>query len=209
MQRSKQNTESPIKELCWDCGHFGCLIGACIVARFSFLTVRMLSLPQQTSQRAMLFRVSMLFRVCLLMGSSTIHSLTVCPVWDTWSPIFYMPRWASAQLNTVVCRGFWNRKRDVVAFYIVKWGQLLLKKKWMYYWEYSVLQWNKHCPCLDNSCFSLIMAACPDLTICGLTSRILLVRQSIFSKSSANLQAMCAVWQSRRVNSQHGSHQGD
>jgi len=134
---------------------------------------------------------------------------TICPVWDTWSPIFYLPRWISAQLNTVVFRGFWNRKRDVVAFYIFKYGQRLLKNNWMYYWEYSVLQWNKRCPCLDNSCFSLITATCPDLTICGLTSSFLLVWQSIFSKSSANLQAMCAVWQSRWDNSQHGSNQGD
>ena len=43
---------------------------------------------------------------------------------------------------------------------------------------------------------SLIMAASPDLTLLGFSSMALLVRRSIFSTSSANLQAMWAVWQS-------------
>jgi hypothetical protein len=41
------------------------------------------------------------------------------------------------------------------------------------------------------------MAASPDLTNLGEASMTLPVRRSIFSMSSANLQAMWAVWQSR------------
>lgn len=43
---------------------------------------------------------------------------------------------------------------------------------------------------------SLAMQASPDLTNLGLFSRDLPLRRSIFSMSSANLQAMWAVWQS-------------
>merc|ERR1739848_132459 len=43
----------------------------------------------------------------------------------------------------------------------------------------------------------LTMAASPDLTFFGLSSIFLPDRRSIFSFNSANLQAMCAVWQSR------------
>ncbi len=44
---------------------------------------------------------------------------------------------------------------------------------------------------------SLTMQASPDLTNFGDCSMALPVRRSIFSRSSENLQAMCAVWQSR------------
>src|SRR5712691_421107 len=44
---------------------------------------------------------------------------------------------------------------------------------------------------------SLTMQASPDLTNLGACSMALPVRRSIFSRSSANLQAMWAVWQSR------------
>lgn len=44
---------------------------------------------------------------------------------------------------------------------------------------------------------SFAMQASPDLTNLGLSSIDLPVRRSIFSTSSENLQAMCAVWQSR------------
>lgn len=40
------------------------------------------------------------------------------------------------------------------------------------------------------------MAASPDFRDLGLSSSFLPERRSIFSFSSANLQAMCAVWQS-------------
>lgn len=43
---------------------------------------------------------------------------------------------------------------------------------------------------------SLTMAASPDLTNLGAFSIDLPVRRSIFSKSSENLHAICAVWQS-------------
>merc|ERR1719411_702829 len=39
--------------------------------------------------------------------------------------------------------------------------------------------------------------ASPDFTIFGLSSNFLPDRRSIFSMSSLNLQAICAVWQSR------------
>jgi len=73
-------SESPIKETCWNAGGFGCLVRACLVTRFSFLKVLLLSLLQQTSQRAMPFRIS------LKMGPLTIHSFSVWPMWDTWAP---------------------------------------------------------------------------------------------------------------------------
>ena len=61
-------------------GAFGYLVRACIVPRLSFVEVLLLRLLQQTSQRATLFRIS------LLMGSLTIYSVSNCPVWDTWAP---------------------------------------------------------------------------------------------------------------------------
>ena len=75
-------SESPIKETCWNCGGFACLVRACtcIVGRLSFVHVRLLRLFQQTSQRAMLFRIS------LKMGPLTIHSFSIWPMWDTWAP---------------------------------------------------------------------------------------------------------------------------
>merc|ERR1719350_1711877 len=42
----------------------------------------------------------------------------------------------------------------------------------------------------------LTMDASPDLTNLGFSSSTFPERRSIFSKSSENLQAMCAVWQS-------------
>jgi len=60
-------SESPIKETCWNCGGFGCPVRASLVACFSFLKVLLLSLLQQTSQRAMLFRISLKY------GPLTIH----------------------------------------------------------------------------------------------------------------------------------------
>ena len=59
---------------------FGYLVRACLVARFSFLKVLLLSLLQQTSQRAMLFRIS------LRMGPLTLHSFSIWPMSDTWAP---------------------------------------------------------------------------------------------------------------------------
>ena len=44
-------SESPIKETCWKCGGFGCLVRACIVARFSFFKVPFLSLLQLPAQQ--------------------------------------------------------------------------------------------------------------------------------------------------------------
>jgi len=34
--------------------------------------------------------------------------------------ILHVPLWASAQLTTLVFGDFWNRKRDLVAFYLEK-----------------------------------------------------------------------------------------
>ena len=59
----------------------------------------------------------------------------------------------------------------------------------------GALSSNKHPPCFDSSFSSLIMAAYPDLTVFALSSSFLFVRLLIFSKSSANVQATCAVWQ--------------
>ena len=36
------------------------------------------------------------------------------------SSILHVHLWASAQLTTLVFCDFWNRKRDLVAFYLVK-----------------------------------------------------------------------------------------
>ena len=52
-------------------GALGYLVRACIVSRLSFVKVLLLRLLRQTSQRAMLFRIS------LLMGSLTIYSLSI------------------------------------------------------------------------------------------------------------------------------------
>ena len=49
---------SSIKETCWNCGGFGCPVCASLVACFSFLKVLLLTLLQQTSQQAILFRIS-------------------------------------------------------------------------------------------------------------------------------------------------------
>ena len=34
--------------------------------------------------------------------------------------ILHVPKWASAQLNALFFTDSWNRKRDLVAFYLVK-----------------------------------------------------------------------------------------
>ena len=70
-------SESPIKD---NCGGAGCLVRACIVARLHFVKVPLLSLLQLTSQRAMLFRISL--KMCTL----TIHPFSIYPIWDTWAP---------------------------------------------------------------------------------------------------------------------------
>ena len=57
-----------------------------------------------------------------------------------------------------------------------------------------MLQSNKQCPCFDSSFSSLIMVAYPDLTMFELPFSFLFVRRSVFSKSSAKVQATCAVW---------------
>ena len=88
---------SSTKQGC-NCGAFGYLVRACIVSRLSFVEVLLLRLLQQRSQRAMLFRIS------LLMGSPNIYLVSTCPVWDTWASYCNVPWWASAQLNTLTFR---------------------------------------------------------------------------------------------------------
>ena len=68
-----------------NCGAFGYLVRACIAASLSFVEVLLLRWLQQRSQRAMLFRIS------LLMGSLTIYSVTICPAWNTWASYCNVP----------------------------------------------------------------------------------------------------------------------
>ena len=84
-----------------------------VVARLSFVQVLLLSLFQQTSQRAMLFRIS------LKMGPLTNTHLAFVPC-EYVGSILHVPLWASAQLTALISGDFCNTKRDLIIFHLVK-----------------------------------------------------------------------------------------
>jgi len=110
MQRSKQNTASPIKEMCWDYGSCPRLYcWTCLFCSGSFVEVASADKPAGNA-----------------LPDISVNGLTDHLLNKRLSRVRYMgsilhvPRWGSGQLNTLLFHEFWNRRRDHVAFYTGK-----------------------------------------------------------------------------------------